>query len=82
MEYTHGNPVLEKTSFSGTNGVAYKGVFGDTNKMSTYPLWIRSEKFNKLLVIQNTPERKIFFKDKEITEAQLIKYLEQHDIDV
>ena len=42
-----------------------------------YPIWIKSEKFDKLFVYQNAPEIKFFIKDKEITTEKLIELLEQ-----
>lgn len=53
----------------------------DISKMETteignfYPIWIRSEKYKKLLCIMTVPEYKIWYKDQEVTVEELIEIL-------
>jgi len=47
-----------------------------TYEPTYYPLWIQSDEFKRLLVIQSTPEVKYWFKNKEVTFEQLKDILE------
>jgi len=47
-----------------------------TYEPTYYPLWIQSEEFKRLLVIQSNPEVKYWFKNKEVTFEQLKDILE------
>tara|TARA_B110001454_G_scaffold218628_1_gene247209 strand:+ start:2308 stop:2487 length:180 start_codon:yes stop_codon:yes gene_type:complete len=40
-----------------------------------YPLYVTSNEYEKLLVIQSKPEYKIWFKDKEIDSDKLVEIL-------
>lgn len=42
-----------------------------------YPVVIKDENFEKLLVIQTKPEVKYWFKDKEVTLGELIEILKK-----
>ena len=46
-----------------------------TYEPTYYPLWIQSEEFKRLLVIQSNPEVKYWFKNKEVTFEQLKEIL-------
>lgn len=46
----------------------------------TFPIYIKSEKFEKLLVMQNIPEVKIWFQNQEISMEDLIKVLEKAEL--
>lgn len=45
-----------------------------------YALHVRSQKYEKLLIIQRRPKEAIYFKDKEITPEKLIEILENIEI--
>ena len=42
---------------------------------NVYPLYVTSNEYEKLLVIQSKPEYKIWFKDKEIDSDKLVEIL-------
>lgn len=45
-----------------------------------YPIYITSEKYEKLLVIQSIPCEKYWFKNKEVTMYELIEIIEKYSI--
>jgi hypothetical protein len=46
-----------------------------TNDGSCYPIFINSEKFEKLLVVQSKPVERYWFQNKEVTMDKLIEIL-------
>ena len=46
-----------------------------SNESNFYPILISSPEYKKLLAIMTRPEYKIWYKDEEITEEQLIEIL-------
>lgn len=47
----------------------------DTENVREYPIYVTSDEYEKLLVIQTKPEYKIWFKDKEIDSNKLVEIL-------
>ena len=47
----------------------------DTENVREYPIYVTSDEYEKLLVIQSKPEYKIWFKDKEIDSDKLVEIL-------
>tara|TARA_R110002012_G_scaffold274272_1_gene460485 strand:- start:45 stop:197 length:153 start_codon:yes stop_codon:yes gene_type:complete len=45
------------------------------DKIIYCPIYISTNKYKKLFVVQSKPEHKIWFKDKEITAEQLAEIL-------
>jgi hypothetical protein len=45
------------------------------NSFSLYPIFIKSEKFEKLLVVQSKPVERYWFQNKEVTMDELIEIL-------
>lgn len=57
--------------------VIIKSDFVEGEIQNFYPIYIQSDNYKKLLVFQQLPESKIFFKDKEINITELVKILEK-----
>ena len=47
----------------------------DTENVRNYPIYVTSNEYEKLLVVQSKPEYKIWFKDKEIDSDKLVEIL-------
>ena len=47
----------------------------DSKDAKHYPIWLSSEKYKKLLCIMSHPEYKIWYKDVEITNEELLQIL-------
>ena len=46
-----------------------------SNESNFYPILISSPEYKKLLAVMTRPEYKIWYKDEEITQEQLIEIL-------
>lgn len=51
-----------------------------TGEIREHSLYVTSQKYKELLVIQSKPEPKIFFKGIEVTPEKLIEILENADL--
>lgn len=44
-------------------------------KSTYYPIYIKTEEYERLLAIQSTPDKRYYFKDKEVSITELIEIL-------